>query len=133
MPRRKQYSPPRLTTNRGRPFKRSRRGLRSTSKVPAPVLAPATGSFSDSEAPPKKVLSFIHSDLTKRRRASIREDCRQIGATQFTSIESCTPYTKVPLGGPLNYLLRHSELDDVSNQAPRSLNKREFVRQATLQ
>ena len=57
----------------------------------------------------------------------------QHGSARLNSFQSSRKRDYTHLGRySLSYLLGHFDLDDVPNQAPRSFNKREFVRQAAF-
>ncbi len=92
-PGRKQYSPPRFTTNRDSPDKRRRIGRLGMSNVPPPP--DAMGSFM--EPPPKKLPSFIHSDCTN---SNCLERCAPTKAKINPRSTPSSPSTPSGSGGP---------------------------------
>ena len=102
MPGMKQYSPPRVTTNRGRFWKLFRTGLRGTINFPVSSLAPAVGSLSPPD--PINMPLFTHSAWTN-------SNCRRILVPIKTNISprsvpssSNTPSGKDGPGSTLPYV-----------------------------
>ena len=82
----KKYSPPRVTTKRGKPWRRRRTGRRGMVKSPVPSLAPTTGSFSSGA--PMSSPSSIHVDWTNsnwRPRCAPRKRKRSPRSTPSSS------------------------------------------------